>query len=175
MTLCASLSLHPCVLRIRYPGPRHKKRSSPSPRCMKTKMTLHLLSNRADLTLQLKVGLEDEFVLLVCSIYFTYLFNSWLAQLNVSECVCVCVCAFVCLQREKGELYQVADMFSLHWVPWLRTIASAVCSCSPGALVSSELEQDPASIYSPRTQLQHRGTLSAAFLIKDPGSTLCAR
>lgn len=58
---------------------------------------------------------------------------------------------------------------------WLRTIAGAVCPCLPGALFSSESEQDPASIYSPRTQLQHRDTLSAAFLIKDPVSTLCAR
>lgn len=97
-----------------------------------------------------------------------YLIVCWLSEMSV----CVCFCG---LQREKGELYQVADMFFLHWVPWLRTIASAVCSCLPGALVSSESEQDLASIYSPRTQLQHRDTLSAAFLIKDPRSTLCAR
>lgn len=36
-------------------------------------------------------------------------------------------------------------------------------------LVSSELERDPDSIYSPLTQPQHRDTLSTTFLIKDPG------
>lgn len=109
VTLCASLSLQPCMLRIRYPSITSQKTQSS---CEEAKMTLCLLSNYADLTLHNTAAKRWIRCIRwpICSTHSACLdlFMSWLG-----ECECVCACK----EREKGELYQVADMFSLCWAP----------------------------------------------------------